>query len=306
MATPTSLDVVVDVRAAGVNNADLLQREGAYPVPAGASQVLGLECSGVISRVGSEVTDWSVGDPVCALLSGGGYAEQVVVPAAQLLPKPGSCTFVEAAALPEAACTVYANLAMKAALGSGMTLLVHGGTSGIGSFAIQWAKAIGARVITTAGTSAKVERVRELGADVAINYREENFLEATLEATEGRGVDVILDIVGAPYLDRNTRCLAPDGHLVIIGGDLSPGALDLASLFTRRASMSATTLRSRPARQKAEIVAAVRSHVLPLVEQGRIRPLVDTVLPMDRAAEAHRLLSEGRVMGKVVLTPPGG
>jgi putative PIG3 family NAD(P)H quinone oxidoreductase len=303
LPTPSTHDVVIDVTAAGVNNADLLQRAGRYPVPAGASPIPGLECAGVISWVGSGVTGWSVGDRVCALMTGGAYAEQVVVDADLLLPIPQGLTDVEAASLPEAACTVYSNLAMTAHLVAGQTLLVHGGASGIGSFAIQWATALGATVLTTAGSADKLERCLDFGADVLINYRTEDFVEATTAATAGRGADVILDIVGGSYLERNVRALAPDGHLVVIGtsGGSGDGPLNLGTLMAKRASVSGTTLRGRPHAQKAAIVAAVRRDVWPLVEGGRIVPVVDSVIPLPDAAAAHTLLAGGGTVGKVVL-----
>ncbi|WP_127542654.1 NAD(P)H-quinone oxidoreductase [Actinoplanes sp. OR16] len=295
-------DVVVDVYAAGVNNADLLQRQGQYPVPPDAPATLGLECSGRLSWVGPQVEGWAVGDAVCALLIGGGYAEQVVVPAAQLLPKPQSLTFIEAAALPEALCTVYANLAMTAHVRRGSSLLVHGGGSGIGTTAIQWGKAVGARVLTTVGSDWKRDRVLGLGADVAVNYRDEDFATATLRATAGRGVDAILDIVGAPYLRANVDCLAPGGHLVIIGGRVDgSGRLELGTLMAKRASVSATMLRPRPKAEKAAVVGGVRREAWPLVDAGLIVPIIDTVLPIRQAARAHELLTAGRTFGKVVL-----
>ncbi|GAA1689664.1 NAD(P)H-quinone oxidoreductase [Nonomuraea maheshkhaliensis] len=295
-------ELVIDVRATGVNKADLLQRQGMYPVPADDSPLLGLECSGSISAVGVGVAGWAVGDEVCALLNGGGYAQSVSVPAGQVLPKPANLSFVQAASLPEAACTVYSNIAMLARLKPGETFLVHGATSGIGSFASQWAKASGARVLATAGTPHKVARSAEFGADVTINYREEDFATEVWKATQGHGADVILDIVGGPYLARNVRALAAGGRLVMIGGDVSPTALDIGELMAKRGSVAATTLRSRSHRQKAEIVAAVRANVWPMVADGRIRPIVDTVLPMHDAAQAHQLLADGKVVGKVVLT----
>jgi len=301
-------DVVVDVRAAGVNNADLLQRQGHYPVPEGASPILGLEVSGVISAIGADVVGWSVGDRVCALLTGGGYAEQVAVPADLLLPVPAGVDLVSAAGLPEAACTVYSNLAMNAGLRAGETLLVHGGGSGIGTFAIQWAKAVGARVVATAGSAAKLDRCLELGADHVVNYRTQDFVAATRAATGGLGADVVLDIVGGDYLARNVEVLAPDGRLVVIGSAGGGGSapLDLGLLMRKRASVSATTLRARPHAQKAAIVAAVRAEVWPLVELGRIRPVVDSVFSMTDAGHAHALLAAGATVGKVLLTAPAG
>jgi len=303
---PAADEVVIDIHAAGINNADLLQRRGAYPVPPGASPILGLECSGTISWVGNNAHGWKAGDQVCALLTGGGYAEQVAVPWEQVLPVPAGIDLLEAAGLPEAACTVFSNLYMTAQLRPGMSLLVHGGGSGIGTFAIQWAKCLGVTVVTTAGSNEKLNRCAALGADILINYREADFSEQTLLATDGKGVDRILDIVGADYLARNLTCLAPDGHLVIIG---STGArvdppLPLRSLMSKRHSVSATTLRARPREQKAAIVKAVRENVWPLIEAGRIVPVIDSVLPMSDAANGHRLLAEGGTVGKVLLRVP--
>jgi putative PIG3 family NAD(P)H quinone oxidoreductase len=300
---PTPDNVVIDIHAAGINNADLLQRRGLYPVPPGASAILGLECAGTISWVGDSAHGWKVGDRVCALLMGGGYAEQVAVPWDLVLPVPGTVDVLHAAALPEAACTVFSNLSMKAQLQAGMSLLVQGGGSGIGTFAIQWAKAIGVTVLCTAGSAEKLNRCAALGADILINYRDSDFSEQSLLATGGKGVDRILDIVGADYLERNLRCLAPDGHLVIIGntGSRVDRPLPLGLLMPKRLSVSATMLRSRPHAQKAAIVKAVRENVWPLIEAGRIVPVVDSVLPMAKAADAHRLLAEGRTVGKVLL-----
>lgn len=294
-------DVRIAVHAAGINNADLLERRGHYPVPEGAPPGLGLECAGIITAVGRDVTTWNVGDIVCALLTGGGYAEEVVVPAGQVMPVPEGMSMVDAASLPEAACTVYSNLGMIVGLEAEQTALIHGGTAGMGSFAVQWAAAIGARVIATAGSDAKAEAARRLGASVAINYRTHDFVRETLVATDGWGVDAILDIVGAPYLQRNIRCLAPDGHLVTIGGAASSTGINLWELMSRRASLSATLLRARPSEQKAQIVAAVTRNVLPLIEQGRIRAVVDRVFPLGDAGLAHEYLESGSVIGKVVL-----
>src|SRR3954469_25581306 len=300
-------EVLVDVVAAAVNRADLLQRQGHYPPPPGASEVLGLECSGVISEVAPEVTGWSVGDEVCALLSGGGYAERVAVPAGQLLPRPAGVELATAAALPEVTCTVWSNVFLLAGLRRGDTFLVHGGSSGIGTMAIQLAVRAGARVFTTAGTEAKLDFCRELGAEVLINYREKDFAERIAEETDGAGVDVVLDNMGAKYLARNVDALAVGGRLVSIGMQGGTKAeLDLGTLMRKRASVHATTLRSRPATGhggKAEIVAAVRHDVWPDVERGVIRPIVDRRLPMSRAAEAHRLIEASEHIGKVLLLP---
>ncbi|MCV7343670.1 NAD(P)H-quinone oxidoreductase [Mycolicibacterium rhodesiae] len=298
---PGADQVVIGVAAAGINNADLLQRRGRYPVPAGAPRPLGLECAGTILAVGSAVTAWSPGEQVCALLDGGGYADQVAVPATQVMPIPRGLSLVEAAAVPEVACTVYSNLAMVAGLTGGHNVLIHGAGGGIGSFAIQWARAIGAHVLTTAGSDAKAQAGRDLGAQVVINYRSEDFVAATLAATGGQGVDAILDVVGADYLARNLQSLASDGHLVIIGGCTEPTLLDIGVLMAKRASVTATMLRARPADQKAAIVAGVIRDVFPLFETGAIRAVVDTVVPLSDAAQAHRLLESGKTVGKVIL-----
>jgi putative PIG3 family NAD(P)H quinone oxidoreductase len=300
-------EVVVDVAATAVNRADLLQRQGFYPPPEGASDLLGLECSGVVSEVGEGVTGWSVGDEVCALLSGGGYAERVAVPAGQLLPRPAGVELATAAALPEVTCTVWSNVFMLAGLRKGETFLVHGGSSGIGTMAIQLAARAGARVLTTAGTAAKLAVCRELGADVGINYRDEDFAERVREETGGRGVDVVLDNMGAKYLARNLGSLAVGGRLVCIGMQGGTKAeLDLGTLMRKRAAVHATTLRSRPATGpggKAEIVAAVLHDVWPDVERGVVRPIVDRRLPMSRAAEAHAVVEASEHVGKVLLLP---
>src|SRR3954447_8326958 len=241
-------EVLVDVVAAAVNRADLLQRQGRYPPPPGASEVLGLECSGVVSEVGEGVTGWSVGDEVCALLAGGGYAERVAVPVGQLLPRPAGVELATAAALPEVVCTVWSNVFMLAGLRAGEVFLVHGGGSGIGTMAVQLAVRAGARVATTAGSAAKLAFCRELGAEILVNYREEDFVEVVQGATGGHGADVVLDIMGAKYLARNVDVLATGGRLVGIGMQGGTKAeLDLGALMRKRASIAATTLRSRPA-----------------------------------------------------------
>jgi putative PIG3 family NAD(P)H quinone oxidoreductase len=300
-------EVVVDVAATAINRADLLQRQGFYPPPPGASEILGLECSGVVSEVGEGVTGWSVGDEVCALLAGGGYAERVAVPAGQLLPRPAGVELATAAALPEVTCTVWSNVFMTAGLRRGDAFLVHGGSGGIGTMAIQLADRAGARVFATAGTEAKLDFCRELGADVLINYREEDFAERVAEETDGAGVDVVLDNMGAKYLAANLRSLAVGGRLVCIGMQGGTKAeLDLGLLMRKRAAVHATTLRSRPPAGpggKAEIVAAVRHDVWPDVERGVIRPIIDRRLPMSRAADAHRAVEAGEHIGKVLLVP---
>ncbi|MCU0266449.1 MAG: NAD(P)H-quinone oxidoreductase [Actinomycetia bacterium] len=301
-APPGPGEVLLDVVATAVNRADLLQRQGHYPPPPGAPEHPGLECSGRVATVGPDVEGWAVGDPVVALLTGGGYAEQVVVPAGQLLPAPAGVGLVEAAALPEVACTVWSNVFMLAALQPTETLLVHGGASGIGTMAVQLAHALGARVAVTAGSPAKLARCRALGADIAIDYRAEDFVAALLGATDGHGADVVLDNMGAAYLDRNVRALATNGRLVVIGlQGGTRGELDLGRLLAKRAAVLATTLRARPAAEKAAIVVSVREHVWPLVEDGAVVPVVDRVLPIAQVAEAHGVVERSEHVGKVVL-----
>ena len=295
-------EVLVEVAAAGVNRADLLQRQGFYPPPAGAPPYPGLECSGTVAALGDGVTGWQIGEQVCALLSGGGYAEQVAVPAGQLLPVPKSTTLIEAAALPETACTVYSNVFVIARLAPGETLLVHGGGSGIGTMAIQLAKHAGARVAVTAGSQEKLDACRALGADITINYREEDFVDSLMAATDGHGADVILDIIGAAYLARNVAALAQDGRIANIGMQRgSKAELDFGALMAKRGAISATSLRARPTKQKASIVAAVAEHVWPTVEAGLIRPVIDTELPMQQAAQAHRIMTGSSHTGKILL-----
>lgn len=295
-------DVVLDVAATAVNRADVLQREGRYPPPAGAAPYPGLECSGTVRARGEAVTAWQVGDQACALLAGGGYAEQVAVPAGQLLSIPEGVDLVTAGALPEVVCTVWSNLVMTAGLHGGQTLLVHGGSSGIGTMAIQIASALGARVAVTAGSAEKLQRCQDLGAQIAINYRESDFVGALREQTDGRGADVVLDLVGGPYLARNVAALATGGRLVVIGLQGGQrGALDLGSLMAKRGSIIGTTLRARPVSEKAAIVAEVREHVWPMIAAGRVRPIVDRVLPIRDVAAAHRLLESSTHVGKIVL-----
>lgn len=295
--------VVVEMVAAGVNRADVMQRLGHYPPPKGASPLPGLEVSGTIREVGPDVTDWSVGDEVCALVDGGGYAEQVLVPAAQLLPVPQGVSLVEAAGLPEVACTVWSNVFMTANLQAGETFLVHGGSSGIGTMAIQLATAAGARVAVTAGSRAKLDVCRDLGAEVLVNYKEADFVEEVRAATDGHGADVVLDLMGAKYLPRNVDVLATSGRLVVIGlmGGRT-GELDLGKLLSKRAAVIATSLRARPAAEKAAIVAAVREHVWPLIEDGAVRPIVQGTHPLEAAADAHRELEASGHIGKILLT----
>lgn len=296
-------EVLLKVAAAGVNRADLLQAAGKYPPPPGASEIIGMEVSGVVAETGEGVTDWSAGQQVCALLAGGGYAEYVAVPAGQVLPIPSRVDLVDAAGLPEVACTVWSNLVMTAHLGTGQLLLVHGGASGIGSHAIQVARALGVRVAVTAGSAEKLEFCRELGAQITINYRDEDFVE---RLQQSGGADVILDIMGAAYLDRNIDALATDGQLVIIGmqGGIK-GELNIAKLLGKRARVIGTTLRARPVtgpNSKTEIVQAVIGSVWPMIAEGRVRPIIGARLPIQRAGEAHQRLTSSKVTGKIVLT----
>lgn len=293
-------EVVIDVVASAVNRADTLQRQGFYPPPKGASDVLGLECSGRISAVGAGVEAWSVGDEVCALLASGGYAEKVTVPAGQVMPLPPGIGLKEAAGIPEVACTVWSNVFMVAGLQPHETLLVHGGAGGIGNFAIQLGKAIGAKVLTTAGSPEKVSLCESLGADRAINYHDEDFVEVVKAAG---GAHVILDNMGAKYLSRNVAALATSGRLVVIG--MQGGAkaeLDLGALLGKRGAVIATSLRSRPTEEKAAICAAVVEHVWPLIGEGKVRSLVHEEIPMEDARRAHELMESGSHSGKILLT----
>jgi putative PIG3 family NAD(P)H quinone oxidoreductase len=294
-------EVLLAVAAAGLNRADLLQRQGFYPPPPGASDVLGMECSGTVAALGEGVEGWAVGDQACALLSAGAYATRVAVPAGQLMPVP-DVDLVSAAALPEAACTVWSNVFMVAALQPEEVLLVHGGAGGIGSFAIQLAAQLGARVFTTAGTAEKRDFCRTLGAEVAIDYKAEDFVEVVKERTDGAGADVILDNMGASYLGRNVSTLATEGRLVVIGMQGgTKGELDLSALMRKRGAIIAATLRARPADEKAAICASVVEHVWPLVAEGKVREIVDTTLPLDDVRRAHELMESGTHTGKILL-----
>ena len=305
---PADDEVLIDVAASAVNRADLLQAAGHYPPPPGASTILGMECSGTIAQVGADVTGWAVGDRVCALLAGGGYAERVAVPAGQVLPVPDGVDPVDAGGLPEVACTVWSNLVLTAGLRAGQTVLIHGGGSGIGTMAIQVAKQLGATVAVTASRAATLDRCRELGADIGIDYRDEDFVTALPAANGGRGADVILDVIGAKYLARNISVLTDGGRLVIIG--LQGGVkaeLDINALMRKRAGVIGTTLRSRPATgpgSKAQIVERVRAELWPLIGSGRIRPVIDSVVDLPDAARAHRRVAQGGHVGKVVLRVP--
>ncbi|OCB23432.1 NAD(P)H-quinone oxidoreductase [Mycobacterium intracellulare] len=299
-------EVVIKVAAAGVNRADVLQAAGKYPPPPGASEIIGMEVSGVIAEIGDGVTEWSVGQQVCALLAGGGYAEYVAVPAGQVLTIPSGVDLVDAAGLPEVACTVWSNVVLIAGLSRGQLLLAHGGASGIGSHAIQIARALGARVAVTAGSTEKLEFCRDLGADITVNYRDEDFVARLRDETNGAGANVILDIMGAAYLDRNIDALASDGQLVIIGmqGGVK-GELNIGKLLAKRARVIGTTLRGRPAtgpNSKSDIVQAVTASVWPMIADGRVRPIIGARLPIQQAGDAHQRLVDGKVTGKIVLT----
>ena len=299
---PERGQVIVDVAAAGVNRADLMQRQGFYPPPPGASETLGLECSGIISELGEGVYDWKVGDRVCALLSGGGYAEQVAVPATQLFPIPGALDLHAAAALPEVESTVWSNLVMYGGLRSGHVVLLHGGGSGIGTHAIQVAKALGATVAVTAGSKAKLDFCASLGADILIDYKEQDFVEVLRDSTHG--ADLILDNMGAKYLPRNVEALAMDGTLITIGmqGGLK-GELNFGALLGKRGTINAAGLRGRPETgpsSKADIVADMTARLWPMIEEGVVSPIVHAELPITEAAEAHRML-DADAIGKVIL-----
>jgi putative PIG3 family NAD(P)H quinone oxidoreductase len=295
-------EILVDVAATAVNRADLLQRQGLYPPPPGASPILGLECSGTVAALGAGATGFEVGDQVCALLAGGGYATKVAVPAGQVMPLPDGVDLVTAAALPEVAGTVWSNLMMVAGLRSGDNLLVHGGAGGIGTFAIQLGHALGARVLTTAGTPEKLALCAELGADVTISYRDQDFVEVVREATDGHGADVVLDNMGASYLARNVDVLATEGRLVVIGMQGGTQAeIDLNQLLRKRAAVIATSLRGRPVGEKSTICAAVAEHVWPLVADCTIRTIVDRTMPLADAGAAHARMESGDHSGKIVL-----
>lgn len=302
---PGAGEILIKISAAGVNRADLLQAAGKYPPPPGASETLGLEVSGTIAELGEGVTGWNVGQQVCALLAGGGYAEYVAVPAAQVMPVPETVPLHHAAALPEVACTVWSNLVMTAHLTAGHLVLIHGGASGIGTHAIQVARALGCRVAVTAGAKNKLDLCAELGAEITIGYRDEDFVERIRAESGGAGADVILDIMGASYLDRNVDALAPDGRLVIIGmqGGVK-GELNVAKLLGKRAGVIATALRSRPVTgpsSKGEIVKEVVANVWPMIAGGAVHPIVGAEFGIEQAGAAHELLESGEVSGKILL-----
>jgi NADPH2:quinone reductase len=298
-------DVLIRVLAAGVNRPDVMQRRGVYPPPPGASDIPGLEVAGTIEHVGRGVSEWRGGDRVCALVSGGGYAEYCVAPAPQCLPVPGGLDVVHAAAIPETFFTVWTNVFERGALRPGEAALFHGGGSGIGTTAIQLAAARGANVLATAGSDEKCRACEQLGAARVINYRSEDFVEAAKQFTAGRGVDLILDIIGGEYLDRNLRALALDGRLVqigLMGGSAAP--LDLRRVLGRRLTITGSTLRPRSVEEKGAIASALRREVWPLLESGRVKPVVYRTFPLAHAAEAHRLMESSEHIGKIVLVSP--
>jgi putative PIG3 family NAD(P)H quinone oxidoreductase len=296
-------EVAIAVAATAINRADLLQRRGHYQPPPGASDVLGMECSGTVAELGEGVSGWRVGDECCALLAGGGYAERVVAPAGQLMPLPDGVALADAAALPEVACTVWSNVFMIAGLRQDEWFLVHGGAGGIGSFAIQLTAALGARVMATAGSEAKLARCADLGAEVTIDYRRQDFVAEVMGASDGHGADVVLDNMGAKYLGRNVDALATEGRLVIIGLQGGTRAeLDIARLMAKEGAVIGTLLRPRPVDRKAAICAAVVQHVWPLVADGTIRPVIGATMPLAEAGPAHALMESGDSYGKILLT----
>lgn len=304
-AAPGNGEVLIKVSTAGVNRADLLQAAGKYPPPRGASPIMGLEVSGTIAALGDGVTRWTIGEQVCALLAGGGYAEYVAVPAGQVLPLPETVELHHGAGLPEVACTVWSNLFMTANLAAGQLLLLHGGASGIGTHAIQVARALGCRVAVTAGSVNKLDLCRELGAEITINYRDEDFVERIRAESDGAGAEVIFDIMGAAYLDRNLDALAVGGRLIIIGmqGGVK-GELNIGKLIAKRTGVLGTALRSRPVDGpggKTEIVTAVVANVWPMIADGRVRPIIGAEFPVQEAHAAQQLLASGDVSGKVLL-----
>jgi putative PIG3 family NAD(P)H quinone oxidoreductase len=297
-------EVLVQVAATAVNKGDTHQRVGNYPPPPGITDVMGLECSGTVIALGEGVTRWKVGDAVCALMAGGGYASKAAIPQDQVMPVPRGVDIVDAAAVPEVAATVWSNVFMEACLAPGESLLVHGGAGGVGSFAISVAAALGHRVIATAGSPEKAAVCRELGADVAIDYHAEDFVAAVKTATDGRGVNVILDVMGGSYLDRNLKCLATGGRLAIIGMQGgTKGELNIGRLLVKRARVIATSLRPRPIAEKGAICRQLVERVWPLYESGAIKPVIDSVLPLAEVAQAHARIESSGNIGKIVLVP---
>lgn len=301
--TPVEGEILIEVSAAGVNRPDLLQRRGHYPPPPGITDIPGLEIAGTVAALGARVTRWKLGDAVTALVAGGGYAEYCVTPAAQALPVPKGLTMIEAAAIPETFFTVWTNVYERCALQTGETLLVHGGSSGIGTTAIMMAKALGNPVIATAGTAEKCAACRELGASLAINYKDQDFVAEVKSFTGGKGVDVVLDMVAGDYIDRDLDCMAEEGRLAIIallGG--AKGQINFGKILQGRRTITGSTLRARPIAVKGAIAEALEARIWPLIEAGQIKPRIAESLPLGRAADAHRLLEEGKIVGKVVLS----
>lgn len=301
---PGAGEVLIAVAAAGVNRADVSQRLGHYPSSPGSPEWPGLEVSGTIVETAGDVTGWSVGQPVCALLGGGGYASLAIAPASQLLPIPAGLDLVDAAALPEAMATVWSNVFLDAELRAGETLLVHGGSGGIGTIAIQLARAFGCLVAVTAGSAEKLAACARLGADILIDYHSDDFVERMLEASDGRGADVILDPIGGDYLERDLRALAPHGRIAVIGNQSEArSTIDVRALMGKWASIRGTTLRARPAAEKAAIVASVLANAWPLVEAGQVVPVVDRRMPLADAARAHERMESSAHIGKLLLIP---
>jgi putative PIG3 family NAD(P)H quinone oxidoreductase len=299
---PTAHEVRIRVTAAGLNGADISQRRGFYPSPDGAPEWPGLEVSGIVDAVGADVQEWRVGDRVCALLSGGGYAEYATVDAGLVLPVPDGIDLVEAAGLPEVAATVWSNVFDLGRLSAGEALLVHGGSSGIGTMAIQLGHAFGAQVIATAGSDDKAAFCREVGADAAVNYTTQDFVEAARAFTDGRGVDVVLDIVGGAYIARDLDALATGGRILCIATrDRTPASVDMGLLMRKRATLIGTTLRARPLSERVAIIAAVREQVWPLLAEGRIHPVIDSVFPLEDVPAAHRRMESSSHRGKILL-----
>ena len=296
-------EVLIKVAAAGINRPDVLQRKGHYPAPAGASDLPGLEVAGEIVGGDAEAGGFKIGDAVCALMAGGGYAEYAVAPVAQCLPVPKGLSMVEAAGLPETYFTVWSNVFDRGRLAEGETLLVHGGASGIGTTAIQLARARGHEVYTTVGSDERVQAVQALGATLGINYKSQDYVEEVKRATDGRGVDVILDMVAGDYIERNVKCLADDGRIVIIAvlGGIKAG-FDAGQVLRRRLTITGSTLRARPVAFKAGIARSLREHVWPLLEQGTIKPVVHATFPLAQACDGHALMDSGQHIGKIVLT----
>lgn len=302
MPVPKPDELLIEVAAAGVNRPDVLQRLGRYDPPPGITDIPGLEVAGRVAAVGAEVSGWSVGDPVCALLAGGGYAEYCVAPAAQCLPVPDGLSMAEAAALPETFFTVWSNVFERGRLRAGETLLVHGGASGIGTTAIQLGKAVGARVLTTVRGAGKLRACLDLGADRAIDYTAEDFAAVVKEVTDGKGADVVLDIVGGDYLARSIDCMAVEGRYVVIGFVRGPKAeVNLFPVMAKRLTLTGSTLRARPVAYKQALAEQLRETVWPLIAEGRVRPVVFETFPLASAAEAHRLMESNQHIGKIVL-----